>query len=415
MIVGEEPTYSTLTQETMNHRLQPHSESIALNQIHSTSNENLIHSDSVDGAATRVASRSRVEPEAYQIPVSSRENLTSVGRTDSVSVGRFPAGTNSSKRHVSSTSSYDSTSHLLNRMQNPRPSNSSTDHEDNINDYEDISGDDGSFCDSPTPSAKAHGRSSVGSTHVYHQLAQTRKHSDAATAVPPATFFLIGKSSPQLRGTVSGSAAISNGFASLHTTSGSQMMPNGGDSRPQHESLASSAHVMKQQLMAQFQSADDMATHPRVTGPESSNDVCSELPSPPPYTSRPSSDAILHMGSAGRDSPLVDNAAYGGISHNESHAWYLYESDVSLNSSTPQTPPANASTKRPEQIEPYAMIHNEHIVPHPRKMNGTNFNNNSSVRLGGSNSTSQQTSSESTQAQPLSYAESGKLSQITEV
>ena len=412
MIRGEEPTYSSLTQETMDHQSRPYPESIALSQIHSTSSENLISSDSVDGA-TRVPSRSRIEqtePEAYQIPVSSRENLTSVGRMDSV--GRFPAG--NSKRHVSSTSSYDSTSHLLNRMQNPRPSNSSI--EDNTNDYEDISGDDGSVCDSPTPAGKAHGRLSVGSAHIYHQLTESRKHSDAP--VPPS--FFLGKSSPQLRGMVSGSA-ISNG---LRHTSGSQMMPNSG-SRPQRTSettrtplqqqanrigdgnhttgSSSSPHTMKQELMAQFQSVDHMASCPRAADQESSNP--SELPTP--YTSRPSSDAILHTES-GRDSAMIDNAAYGGVNH-EQRPWYLYDSDVSLNSSTPQTAPVNNANAKQDQIAPYAMVHNEHI-PHPhQKINGGTNLNNSSAQF---RSDSRQRS-DFTQVQP--YAEPGKLSPTTEV
>lgn len=428
---GVEPTYSALSPETMDHQSsQPYPDQITLNQILSTSSENLINSDGIDGAV-RVPSTSRTrtqqtEPAAYQIPINSRENLTSVGRMDSS--GRFQAG-NSNKRHVSSTSSYDSTSHLLNRMQNPRPSNVSI--EDNGNDYEDISGDDGSVCDSPaTPSGRAHGRPSVDSSaHVYHQLTEIRKHSDAQ--VPPALFFLGGESSRPLRGMVSGSA-ISNGSTHM---SGSQMMPNSG-SRPQRSSettrtpqlqqtsnriddssnhittgsTASSLNNMKQELMAQFQSADDVATLPRVD-PESSNDY-SKL-SAPPYTSsgRPSSDAILHTtDSSGRDSPMIDNAAYEGVNHNKQRPWYLYESNASLNSSTPQTVPANANnniTKR-DQIEPYAVIHSEH-VPHPsQKVNGTkfNFNNNSGAQF-------RYNSRQRSEAQP--YAESEMLSATTEV
>ena len=383
MIRGDEPTYSNLTRETMDHQSHPHPESITLSQIHS----------SVDSGA-RVPSRSRVqqtaaEPAAYQVPISSRENLTSVGKTDNT--GRFQAG--NSKRHVSSTSSYDSTSHLLNRMQNPRPSNSSI--EDNTNDYEDISGDDGSVCDSPTPSGKAHGRSSVGSAHIYHQLTESRKHSDATA--PSASFF-VGERSPRAepRGTVSGSP-ITNGFT--HKP-GSQVLPKGGG-RPQRSSettrtplqqasysrigdgshtaagSSSSPHNMKQELMAQFQSVDDMATRPRAAAQELSNNNYPEFP--PPYTSRPSSEAILRQSESGRDSPMLDNAAYGGISH-EKRPWY--ESDVSLNSNTPQTTSTNASAKR-EQIEPsYAMIHNGHNIPHSSwKGSGANVNNNSNGHL----------------------------------
>ena len=411
-IRGEEPTYSTLTQGTMDHQSHPsYPESIVLSHVHSTSRENLINSDSVDGVM-RVPSRARTqqtEPEAYQIPVSSQENLTSVGRTDNV--GRFQA--ENSKRHVSSTSSYDSTSHLLNRVQNPRPSNSSI--EDNTNDYEDISEDDGSVCDSPTPSGKAHGRPSVGSVHTYHQLTETRKHS----AAPMHPTFFLGESSPQLRGMGSGPATVNGSF--IHT-SGSQIMPNSGN-RPQRTSETtritllqqthqigdgtanhskgslSSPHTMKQELMAQFPSADYMASCPRAAGHEP----------PPPYISRPSPEAILHTDS-GPDSAMTDNAAYGGINHShEQHPWYVYNSDVSLNSSTPHsTAPANANTKK---IEPYAMIYNEHI-PHPsHKTNGTNLNH-SSVQF---RSDGRQGSECRAQMQVQPYAEPAKLIAATEV
>ena len=432
---GVEPTYSALSPETMDHQSsQSYPEQITLHQILSTSSENLINSDGIDGGM-RVPSSLRTrtqqtEPAAYQIPINSRENLTLVGRMDNS--GRVQAGS-SNKRHVSSTSSYDSTSHLLNRMQNPRPSIASI--EDNVNDYEDISGDDGSVCDSPTPaSGRAHGRPSVGSNaHMYHQLTETRKQSD--TPAPPASFF-VSESSRSLRGTMSGSA-IGNSFTH---TSGSQIMPSssgGAGSRPQRSSettripqlqqtsnrigdgnnhttagsTASCLNNRKQELMAQFQSADDdVATHPRVD-PESSNDY-SKLQIPP-YTSfsgRPSSDAILHTtDSSGRDSPMIDNAAYGGVNREQQHPWY-YESDVSLNSSTPQTVPANAKsniTKR-DQIEPYAVIHSEHVSHPGQKVNGTkfNFNNNSSAQF---RSNSRQRS----EVQP--FAESGMPSAATEV
>lgn len=404
IIRGEEPMYSSLTQGTMDHQSQQPSypESVVLNHIHSTSNENLINSDSIDGV-TRVPSRAitqQMEPEAYQIPVSSRENLTSVGRIDDV--GRFQQG--NSKRHVSNTSSYDSTSHLLNRVQNPRPSNSSI--EDNTNDYEDISGDEGAISDSPTPGAsiKAHGQPSVGSGHVYHQLTETRKHSDAQ--VPP-TFFL-GESSPQLRGVGSaGPAAVNGSF--VHT----QITPN----RPQHTSetsrniaplqqthqisdgnhtrgSSSSPHIMKQELMTQFQLADQMASHHRAAGHEPT----------PLFTSRPSSETILHAES-GRDSAMIDNAAYGGVNHKQ-HPWYLDDSDVSLTSSTPQSTAANT-----KQIEPYAMIYNEHIPYPSHKANDTNHNHSSAEFR----CNSRQGSEFHAQTQVQPYAELGKLSPTTEV
>ena len=431
---GVEPTYSALSPETMDHQSsQSYPEQIALHQVLSTSSENLINSDGIDGGV-RVPSRTRTqqtEPAAYQIPINSRENLTLVGRMDNS--GRVQAG-NSNKRHVSSTSSYDSTSHLLNRMQNPRPSNASI--EDNGNDYEDISGDDGSVCDSPTPaSGRAHGRPSVGSNaHMYHQLTETRKQSDAPA--PPASFF-ISESSRSLRGTMSGSA-IGNGFTH---TSGSQIMPSssgGAGSRPQRSSettrapqlhqtsnrtgdgsnhtttvsTAISLNNTKQELMTQFQSADDVVAIHSGVDPESSSDY-SKLQIPP-YTSssgRPSPDAILHTtDSSGRDSPMIDNAAYGGVNREQQHPWY-FESDMSLNSSTPQTVPANAKNNnimKRDQIEPYAVIHSEHVSHPGQKVNGTkfNFNNNSSAQF---RSNSRQRSKVQT------FAESGMPSATTEV
>ena len=401
---GEETVYSSLTQETMNHRSHHNPESIVLSHIHSTSSENLInHSDSVDGA-TRVSSRSRMQPtpEAYQIPVSSRENLATAGRMDSV--GRFQAG----QRHASSTSGYDSTSHLLNRVSSSHPSNSSTDDATNgMNDYEDISGDEAfsQGCDSPDPTSasKMHGRPSVGSTGVYHQLTESRKHSDAPM---PATFF-VGNSSPQLRG-MGSRPAVNSG---LTRAPGSNIMPN--NARPQRTSEtttaysslqqthrvsngnraagSSSPHIVKEELTPQFQSVDHMA-RPRA-GRESN---CSETP--PPYTSRRSSEAVSHAESGG--SEMIDNAAYGGINQ-EQRPWY-YTSDSSLGSSILQTAP-NAR----EQIQPYAMIHNEHIPYPSHKASDTNLNEFRS------NNRPRPEFQVQTPVQP--YAEPGRLSITTKV
>ena len=120
----EEPVYSTLTPDTMD---PPHlyPEAIALGHIHHDSSENLIIPEGVDGMmqAQSRPQLPRYSAEAYMIPVSSQENLSS---PDPGSVGHFPA----MKRYPSNTSGYNSTNHLVSpvqKMPDPHSSDSSTD------------------------------------------------------------------------------------------------------------------------------------------------------------------------------------------------------------------------------------------------------------------------------------------------
>ena len=391
-VIEEESLYSTLAREATIHQSPCHNnqESTRPGLIRSTSRENLIISDNIDGL-TRIPSRSRTQrtPEAYQIPMSSRENLASLsiledsvagdtrsraqqtpgayqipvrsqenlsmlGRLeDSVNIGKVQSG----KRHVSATSSYDSTSHLLNKMANPRPSISSID--DAANDYEEISEDDDSLQNSPPFPGRKHGRPSVGSVHVSHQMTDSRKHSDARL---PPTFFL-GENSPQLgetraelgRTVKTASTQLPSTQASsrpLHpsetttVTPSSQQAHHTGNGSHTTDGSPISPHMTKQEIITQLKLVGHVQeSHPRAA-----------LEPPPPYTSRPSSEAVEYA-SESCGSSMVDNAAYEDVSR-QLLPWYRSSSDASLNSRT-----ATHSNAR-EQIQPYAMINNEHI-PQP--------------------------------------------------
>ena len=385
----------------MNHQSPRHNlESTRLGIIHSTSHENLIISDNVDGLTT-VPSRSRTQgtPEAYQIPIHSQENLASLGRLkdsisvemrsrtqrtpeayqipvcsqenlstlgrldDSFHVGKVQAG----KRHVSVTSSYDSTSHLLRKMSNPLPSNSSID--DAANDYEEISGDDDSMHNSPTFSSRKHGRPSVGSIHTSHPLPDSRKHSDARF---PPTFFL-GENSPGLSETrAEHGRSVKTIFTPLPSTQvnsqaqhpsettvvtpPSQQAHYASNSSQATDGSSQSPNMTKQEIIMQ-------ESHPRAAG--------NILEPPPPYTSRPSSEAVEYT-SESCGSSMVDNAAYEDVSR-QLLPWYVSSSNASLNS----RPATNAR----EPIKPYAMINNEHIPRSSHSASGRDLSTERSREL----------------------------------
>ena len=407
MVTEEEPVYSTLTQGNMD--VPRHTEHIPLGHFPSNSSENLIP-ESIDTGVVPAQSASKIQAaEAYQIPVSSQENLASPSPG---SVNNFQA----MKRHANTTSGYHSTSHISSPVQKvplPRPSNSSTEEGSNVmisatspwNDYEHIDGDDAfspnsSFCDSPTSiPGKIQGRQqsagSMGGTRFSPRSSQRRDNSGMSASVPVGinppqlgltVFAIVEEDNPTTR--VAGSHQILNNGRPDQTETATSLQQThrvgGGSHSPSGSTGSSSPHMMKQTLMTQFQSVDHMASRPRVPGRESN---CSEAP--PPYTSRPSSEAVLNSDSA--DSSMMDNAAYGGIGDNQHRPWYQ-ASDFSLDSSGPPTisPAPNTVNKTGEPIQPYAMIHNEHI-PYPTHItSSTKLNNESSAVITRRSSNNQQ-------------------------
>ena len=397
---GEEPVYSTLTQRTMD--VPHHTEIIALSQLLSDSSENLIP-ESVD---IGIIPPKMKTAEAYQIPVSSQENLASPAPG---SVNNFQA----MKRHASTTSGYHSTSHMSNPVQKvpiPRPSNSSTDEGSNVisatspwNDYEHIDGDDtfspnSSFCDSPTIPGRVQGRQQSSGSMVGMRISprssQRQANAGMSASVPvginppqlgPTVFAVVEEDKDEFTRPTGSHQILNNGRPQRTETTTSLQQSHrvgGGSHSPSGSTGSSSPHIMKQTLMTQFQSVDHMV-RPRA-GRESN---CSEAP--PPYTSRPSSEAVPNSDSA--DSSMMDNAAYGGIG-NQQRPWYQ-ASDFSLDSSAPSTisPPPNTTKMTGESIQPYAMIHNEHIPYPSHKPGGTKLNDPGAVIMRRSSNNQQKT------------------------
>ena len=413
----EEPVYSTLTQGSMD--VPRHMEHIPLGQYPSDSSENLIP-ESIDAGIVPAQSASRIKAaEAYQIPVSSQENLASLAPG---SVNNFQA----MKRHASTTSGYHSTSHISSPVQKvplPRPSNSSTEEGSNVmisatspwNDYEHIDGDDAfspnsSFCDSPTSiPGKMQGRQQSAGNMGGMRLSPRSSQRHAGNAGMSAS-VPVGINPPQLGPTVY--AIVEEENATTRVAGSHQILNNGrpdqtematsshriggGSHSPSGSTGSSSPHMMKQVLMTQFQSVDHVASRPRVAGRESN---CSEAP--PPYTSRPSSEAVPNSDSA--DSSMMDNAAYGEHQH---RPWYQ-ASDFSLDSSAPSTisPTPNTMNKTGEPIQPYAMIHNEHIPYPTHKTSSTKLNNESNTVITRRSSNNQQKPAFQVQPPVQPYAE----------
>ena len=360
---AEEPVYSTLTRGT-----EPPHEAIALHHVQGESGH---VSEDVDSPLQGQSSRSQLQrAEAYQIPVSSQENLTSPAPG---SVGNFQA----MKRNKSSTSTgYDSTTHLLGQAQ-MHPSNSSTNNGNNVisatspfNDYEHIDGDDAFSLNSPnslnsnspTIPGKPQGwQQSAGSLHGVRQSPKNLKQPAAAMS----TSMPLANNPPQNVGPVF--AVVEEDAEDIALITGShqevtlqQSRPAGGNHSPSGSVGSPSPHVMKQALMAEFQSADNMTNS---KGRESSN--FSEPP--PPYSSRPSSEGVLVADSA--EQSTVDSGAYVGVDKQQ-HPWYQasnlsIDSDAQQNAAQTSSSSQTSTSTDGERIQPYAMIHNEHI-PYPR-------------------------------------------------
>ena len=404
-----------------------HTEHIPLGKFHSDSSENLIP-EGVDAGALPVKTGSKLKSaEAYQIPLSSQENLASPAPG---SVNNFQA----MQRHASSTTGHHSASHNrsspIQKMPLPRPSNSSTEEGSNVmisatgpwNDYEHVGEDDAfspnsSFCDSPTsiPGKLVLGRQqsagNMGGPRLSPRSSQRQGHVGSMSAsVPvginppqlgPSVFAVVEEDRDEFTTTRVAAAShhiLNNGRPERNEMATSLQQTHrvsGGGHSPTGSTGSSSPHTMKQKLMTQFQSVDHMPSRPRVAGRESN---CSEAP--PPYTSRPSSEAVLNSDSA--DSSMMDNAAYVGVGDTQHRPWYQ-ASDFSLDSSNPSTmspAPPNTTSMAGEHIQPYAMIQNEHIPYPTHKTSSTKLNNESSALIMRRSSNNQQQGKPAFQVQP---------------
>ena len=410
----EEPVYSTLTRGT-----NPPHEAIALSHIQTDdSNENLVISESAGGTMHKQLGTPRPSAaESYQIPVSSQENLTSLAPG---SVGNFQA----MKRHASTASGYDSTSHLLTPLQKSHPSSSPTDMGSHVvsatnpwNDYEHIDGDDAfsppnsasSLGDSPMV-PKVHGRQqSVGSLGLRQSPRSLKQPSGALSSSVP-----IGINPPHNEGAAIFAVVeeddVSQAAASYQVLNNVRPQQNaepsaapsqqtrriGGNHSPSGSTGSSSPHILKQALMTEFQSAESVT---QQRGRESN---CSEPP--PPYSSRPSSEAVMLTDSA--DSSMADNGTYGRVDHQQ-RPWYQ-ASDMSLDSNaqsnvhpTPSPSPMKPASGR--NIEPYAMIHNEQISYTQKKSSNSTVNESNARNVNQSNNQQRPGFQTKPQAQP--YAE----------
>ena len=313
--------YSTLSPGGESDSPLRFNERISLNRIHSDSGENMNAADRVDSTVQEQSMS--MPPKAYESPTCSQENLTFSGNNSEAR----------NRRHTSSTSGYNSSTlvspvRTIHAHHNSLSSaNDSRSARNPWNDYEDTFFPDSSssFHDSPTIPDRLRG--------------------------------------PESQRTSRGTAATS--FDRLRENDS----PRGSPESP-------SPCVMKQTLMAQFQSADNMA--------DPGNRESSFSEAPPPYSSRPSSQAAA-MYADFDNSSMIDNTAYEDANnHHHQRPWYQ-ESDLSTqsrNSRSINTPPGtNTSTHQP--IRPYAMIHNEHIPydsnPLHNRTSGTTILNTSNT------------------------------------
>lgn len=359
----DEPVYSTLTRGT-----EPPHEAVALSHIQTgNSSENVETSESIEGEMRGQAGASAsTTPEAYQIPVNSQETLTSLAPG---SIGNFQA----MKRHGSSTSGYDSTSFSISQIQKTSHHlHSPTDLGSNVisatnpwNDYEQLDGDDtfsppnsASSCgDSPTTPGRAHGRQqNVGSFGMHQSPRSLRQPITLSSSLPrgvnpphnegSSIFAVVEEDDTDETNSsheILNEKPQQSTEAALSLQQSFRFVGSGSNHSPSVSTGSSSPHVMKQALMMQFQSAESVTQQQR-----SRESDCSEPP--PPYTSRPSSEAVVLADSA--DSAVADKAA-----QHQRRPWYQ-ASNASLDSNTPSPSP----TRTPGgHIEPYAMIHNEHI------------------------------------------------------
>ena len=364
---GDEPVYSTLTTGETGDR----SESIPLSFMQNESSQKLI-SESTDGRQ-HSSSLHRPPPltaDAYQIPTDSQEEQLS--SLTPGSVRHFQA----TKRHASTSSGYNVTSHRVSPTQRTRPSVSPIDDCSNVvsasspwNDYEHIDGDESfspssSFCESPTTPGNLPGRQK-GSFKL-RQSPRSPRPMDmgGVSASVPAG---INPPHPPRQGhsvfaimedqDIAGHVTSVGGHVTAVSTGrmlqGAETHPpqhrREGSHSPKGSTGRSSPPTMKQALIAQFQSTDSM-TH--TQGRESDTSEA-----PPPYSSRPSSDAVLSAESS--DPSTIDSGAYSRIDH-QHRPWYQ-ASNASLDSSgqLPTTKPPLSTKAVGERIQPYAVSPSE--------------------------------------------------------
>ena len=126
-----------------------------------------------------------------------------------------------------------------------------------------------------------------------------------------------------------------------------------GNNSPNGSTGSLSPNVMKQALMAQFQSTDG------VTNTRRRESNCSEAP--PPYRSRRSSEQILDVDSD--NSSMIYNSAYERFNHRLYQESNLSEDSI-RNAYLRYSPSPNANTTISERTRQHA-IQNERIRHHP--------------------------------------------------
>ena len=305
--------YSILNRETRDSPLQFQGD-IVLNHIHSDSSEKLISSEGTD-ASIHSLSKTKM-PTNYEIPFSSQENLTSSGLD---STPNFQV----TSQHTSGTSGYSSN----NPVQTTVASNSHTDDSASATNPRYVSND-------------------------YEDTLSPNSMSSVSDSPSPGGVHMLG-SKPS-------GATVAASLQQIHKVSGNRS--------PSGSTGSSSPHVMKQALMEQFQSTDNVTT---TKGCESNYDEA-----PPHYSSRRSSEQILDSDSD--NSSMIQNGVY---EQTDRHHQPWYHSEISADSSSAHLrhPPSPGTIAASERIHPYAMIHNEHIPYHPPNYNSSSDQSNAPI------------------------------------
>ena len=305
--------YSTLSPGSRDSPLQ-FSDTMALGDAHSGSNENLISPEGVADDTVQGQPRSRppLAANGYEIPLISQENLVSVG-LDSNGDCQTAA-----KKHTNSASGKHSSN-----VVSPVTTTSTIPH---------------------TSQSSSNDNSSRQSNV---QNPQWQYYEDAFSPDPSSSF----RNSPTISGRVAGPGPQqnSNNVPTAHTQQNSRF--GGSLFNPTDGTRSSSLQVAKQALMSQFQSMDSI-TH--LSGRESEP--------PPPYSSRACSEFVLDRD--GDDSSMMDNGAYEGTNRLQ-RPWYQ-DSGPPVDSRCAVISPATSQTNNStvERLQPYAMIQNEHIPIH---------------------------------------------------
>ena len=316
--------YSTLTKGGIEIAPPRYPDSIALSNVQSDSSENLISPDGIDSPMPESSSRTvmaKTNGHAYEIPVRSQENLATIGLDR---VGIFHA----TNRHTSSPSDASSSTVVSPVQMSTYP---------------------------PRSGSLPNGGSSAANVPFPYN-----DYEDAFSQKSTSSF----RESPTIPERVLRSGQLRR---ASEVTSSLQQTHRAGNSPRE----SPSPHTMKQALMTQFHSAEDVI-HPHHHRESNISEA------PPPYSSRRSSEAVLDPYPSHDGGSLSDNEAYEGVNFHQ-RPWYQAD-NVSIDSSMQQqhiapltsvsSPNVNTTVER---IRPYAMIHNEHIPydPSNRKATGT--------------------------------------------